>query len=149
MTALAKRMRESHGPPGARAPHLFLNKNGKEISTLDLFGRNFVLIAARDGQAWCDAARGAARELAVPLDVYHVGAADLRDMSSPFPAAYGISESGAVLVRPDGFVGWRARDASQTSAATVEHALSTLSAATALSSVRMYYLGRLTKYLLC
>lgn len=42
---------------------------------------------------------------------------ELTDADARFPAAYGISEDGAVLVRPDGFVAWRAFDAT---GATVE-----------------------------
>ncbi len=32
--------RESKGRPGARAPHVFLDRDGTRLSTLDLFGRN-------------------------------------------------------------------------------------------------------------
>ena len=42
------------------------------------------------------------------LKAYCVGGADLRLLSASFTDAYGISDSGAVLVRPDGFVTWRA-----------------------------------------
>src|SRR5262249_48387215 len=65
------------------------------------------------------AAPAAARELGVALDAHVVGGPDLADPGGCFPGAYGISPSGAVLVRPDGFVGWRAADA----AAAPEHAL--------------------------
>ncbi len=37
--------RESKGRPGSRAPHVFLERDGTRLSTLDLFGRNFVLLA--------------------------------------------------------------------------------------------------------
>lgn len=32
--------------PGARAPHLWLQRDGKRISTLDLYGGGFVLLAS-------------------------------------------------------------------------------------------------------
>ena len=48
--------RESAGRPGARAPHVFLDRDGRRLSTLDLFGRNFVLLAGPEGGSWCDAA---------------------------------------------------------------------------------------------
>src|SRR6266487_3353406 len=35
--------RESQGRPGARAPHVFLDRHGTQVSTLDHFGGNFVL----------------------------------------------------------------------------------------------------------
>jgi putative polyketide hydroxylase len=43
-----------------------------------------------------------------------VGGPDLADAKGRFLEAYGISPSGAVVVRPDGFVGWRAVDAGGT-----------------------------------
>ena len=106
--ALHEHPRESKGRPGSRAPHLFLGRDGTRLSTLDLFGRNFVLLAGHGGGAWRDAAPAAAARLGVPLDAHLVGGAGLADPGGCFPAAYGISPSGAVLVRPDGFVGWRA-----------------------------------------
>ena len=106
---------ESRGRPGSRAPHVWLEQHRTRVSTLDLFGRNFVLLAGAKGGAWCAAARGAARDCGVELDAFQVGGAgiadvggaDLKDDADSFPAAYGISETGAVLVRPDGFVTWR------------------------------------------
>ena len=100
--------RESKGRPGSRAPHVFLDRNGARVSALDLFGRNFVLLAGPEGGAWHAAAPAAAQKLGVGLDAYLVGGADLTDNGSSFTEAYGISPSGAVVVRPDGFVGWRA-----------------------------------------
>src|SRR6516225_9635162 len=49
--------RETAGRPGSRAPHLWIEKNGKRLSTLDLFGGGFTLLAAPDGGAWSEAAR--------------------------------------------------------------------------------------------
>ena len=44
------------------------------------------------------------------LDAYTFGQ-ELRDPENGFAAAYGITATGAVLVRPDGFVAWRAKSA--------------------------------------
>jgi 2-polyprenyl-6-methoxyphenol hydroxylase-like FAD-dependent oxidoreductase len=103
--------RESQGRPGARAPHVFLDRHGTQVSTLDLFGGNFVLLTGPEGRVWHDAAAVTAKELGLPLDAHVVGGDDLADPEGRFPGAYGISPSGAVIVRPDGFVGWRATDA--------------------------------------
>ena len=62
----------------------------------------------------------------MPLDAYVVGGGEVRDPAAAFAAAYGISAAGAVLVRPDGFVAWRARDAAGASEATVCDALEAL-----------------------
>ena len=100
--------RESKGRPGARAAHVFVHRDGTRLSTLDLFGRNFVLLAGPEGHGWRAAALAAAHDLGVTLDAYLVGGADLADADGSFFEAFGISPSGAVVVRPDGFVGWRA-----------------------------------------
>ena len=77
---------ETRGRPGTRAPHVAL---GPDRSTLDLFGRSFALLRAAGGD-W-----------APPGVAAHVIDAD------GFAEAYGITAEGAVLVRPDGIVGWR------------------------------------------
>jgi 2-polyprenyl-6-methoxyphenol hydroxylase-like FAD-dependent oxidoreductase len=97
--------RETRGMPGSRAPHLWLTKSGKRVSTLDLI-ENHVLLAGPDARAWARAAASVAQTSAVPLDVYCVGR-DLGDPDGSFSAAYEISSRGAALVRPDGFVAWR------------------------------------------
>jgi hypothetical protein len=51
---------ESRGRPGSRAPHLWVQHDGRRMSTLDLFGRSFVVLAPPDGEAWIPAARAAA-----------------------------------------------------------------------------------------
>ena len=118
--------RESAGRPGARAPHVFLQCDGGRLSTLDLFGRDFVLLAGPEGGAWRAEAPAAAKELGVALDVYLVGDNGLTDAGGSFPGAFGISPSGAVLVRPDGFVGWRAVTAADTPEDDLRQALRAL-----------------------
>jgi hypothetical protein len=102
--------RQPSGRPGSRAPHVWLMRGGERISTLDLFGRSFVLLANSQGSRWCAAARAAAgRFQDAEMDAHHVGTALLRDAEARFSQAYGLSPSGATLVRPDGFVAWRAK----------------------------------------
>jgi hypothetical protein len=118
--------RESHGRPGSRAPHVWVRRGGASLSTLDLFGTAFTLLAGPSGEAWLPAASSAAGALGVPLDAYVVGGEEVGDPGGAFAAAYGISASGAVLVRPDGFVAWRARDATGASADAVKDLLEEL-----------------------
>ena len=100
--------RQTFGRPGSRAPHLWLERDGKPVSTIDLTGGSFLLLAGPEGDAWCGAARSAAARAGVALDAYRIGA-ELRDPGGGFAAAYGLSGSGAALIRPDGFVAWRAK----------------------------------------
>ena len=85
----------------------------------------------QDGADWCDAARkAAAHHDGLELEAYCVGGADLRLPDASFTDAYGVSDSGAVLVRPDGFVTWRATSMSSDPEAAVAAALRTALART-------------------
>jgi 2-polyprenyl-6-methoxyphenol hydroxylase-like FAD-dependent oxidoreductase/glutathione S-transferase len=98
--------RKTFAKPGSRAPHLWLDKR---VSSIDLFDK-YVLLAGPKGGDWCEAARRAGRKFnGLPLDAYCVGSDELRDIDGNFVQTYGITPSGAVLVRPDGFVAWRAK----------------------------------------
>ncbi|HWL46266.1 MAG TPA: FAD-dependent monooxygenase [Sphingomonadaceae bacterium] len=78
--------------PGARAPHAWL-ADGR--STLDLFGRGFVLLrfGAPDGASLV----AAARARGVPIETVAIDD----------PAIAALYERALVLVRPDGHVVWR------------------------------------------
>jgi 2-polyprenyl-6-methoxyphenol hydroxylase-like FAD-dependent oxidoreductase len=102
--------RESRGRPGTRAPHYWLAREGKRLSTLDVFAGRFTLLGAAAAGEWCEAARAAASRHKIPCNVYQVGSGGVIDPDRGFEAAYGINPDGAVIIRPDGFVGWRATD---------------------------------------
>jgi hypothetical protein len=91
--------------PGRRAPHAWIVRDGVTVSTLDLFDSDFVLIAGPDGSAWCKAA--AAVDGTVPRVVSYQVGIDLT-VEETFEPAYQLGHDGAVLVRPDGHVAWRA-----------------------------------------
>jgi 2-polyprenyl-6-methoxyphenol hydroxylase-like FAD-dependent oxidoreductase len=96
---------QSRGRPGSRAPHVWLDRSGERISTIDLFRGAFVLLVGADGEAWTDAVRSASSHFpGLPLEAQVV--------DSNVASAYGISATGASLVRPDGFVAWRSPSAS-------------------------------------
>jgi 2-polyprenyl-6-methoxyphenol hydroxylase-like FAD-dependent oxidoreductase len=123
-TALYEDPRRSQGMPGTRAPHVPLQRGSAQISTLDLFGKNFCVLAGANGAGYCDAARDAAADLGLALDAYRVARGEnVSDADGRFAEAYGLADSGAVIVRPDGFVAWRAKDVRRASAATVSTVL--------------------------
>ena len=120
--------RESQGRPGSRAPHVWIEKDGpsttlgagQRISTLDLFGRGFVLLTTPGGAAWVDASRAAARQIpGLDFDAYLIP-------SPEFATAYGLGDNGAVIVRPDGFVAWRSKAITSDPGRTVASALTTV-----------------------
>ena len=94
--------------PGSRAPHVEMVRDGRSLSVLDLFGRDFVLLGAA-GADWARAAGASAAARGLPLATYLVGPGhELGDPGDRWPAAYRAGPQDAVLVRPDGFVAWRA-----------------------------------------
>jgi len=80
--------------PGHRAPHCWL-KDGS--STIDLFGRGFVLLRFGPDAPGAAPLRDAAREAGLPLDCVMIDEAE----------AALLYERRLVLVRPDGMVAWR------------------------------------------
>jgi putative polyketide hydroxylase len=92
------------GRPGTRAPHVWLERDGRRVSTRQLFFRGFVLLTG--DPAWAAAAEKAGAALGIRLDPYVIGA-DLADPTGAWSGAYRVPTCGAVLVRPDGVIGWR------------------------------------------
>lgn len=96
--------------PGCRAPHVWLGQPDAQLSTLDLIGPSFTLLAAPGGALWRAHAAEASRACGVPIVSYIVGEPGLDDHGT-FAHAYGLTSDGAVLIRPDGHIGWRSRSA--------------------------------------
>jgi putative polyketide hydroxylase/tetracenomycin A2 monooxygenase-dioxygenase len=83
--------------PGCRYPHAWIESESGRVSTLDLFEKRFTLLAGAEAGRLCAAGRGVARS--APVTVHQ--------LKEPIPGA-AASARGAVLVRPDGHVAWRA-----------------------------------------
>jgi 2-polyprenyl-6-methoxyphenol hydroxylase-like FAD-dependent oxidoreductase len=107
--------------PGGRAPHVWLASAGAPISTIDLFGKGFMLLTGSRGGAWVAAAQGLTRQGLV-LGAHAVGSS-IEDPEKQWAPAYGVDQDGAVLVRPDGHVAWRAPALARNPAATLNAAL--------------------------
>lgn len=96
--------------PGHRLPHAWLDRLDERVSTHDLLrpGR-FLLLAGHAGQAWAAAAPGLSADLRVPIDAHLAGpGAELQGGDGTWYALRGHDDTGAVLVRPDGHVAYRA-----------------------------------------
>lgn len=97
--------------PGSRAPYVQLIKDGKTISTLDLFEQNYVLLVGADGNNWRAATTELTQKSSLPLACYRVAEdGDLIDSKNLWHKIYEITATGAVLVRPDGHVAWRSKE---------------------------------------
>ncbi len=122
-TPLTQHPAELSGVPGTRAPHIMLARNGEQISTIDLFGRNFVLLTGTEGGPWITAARQVADHKGITLDAWQIGSDALHYVEGRWHSAYGVSSTGAILVRPDGFVAWRASELTPQPEQVLEDAL--------------------------
>jgi putative polyketide hydroxylase len=113
--------------PGSRAPYIQLIKNGKKISILELFEKDFVLLVGSDGEPWRIAVSQLAETLSFPLIVYRIAPdGDLIDPENIWHDSYNISTKGAVLVRPDGHVAWRDTSIVENPKAKLEKCLVTI-----------------------
>ncbi|MDJ0345166.1 FAD-dependent monooxygenase [Streptomyces sp. H10-C2] len=116
--------------PGGRAPHLWLRQDGRRVSTLDLYEQWPVLLSGPAGGAWHAAGERIAARTGIPLVCHQVDPAE-QDLLAPEDAAdwaalHGAEADGAVLVRPDGFVAWRARTADTDPERTLTEVLDTV-----------------------
>lgn len=117
------------GQPGTRAPHLEIVVDGEARSTLDLFQPGWVLVS--QDERWGEATAAAANKLGVSVRFVHLGREATPVEPQAFPAAYGLGETGATLVRPDGYIAWRAVDAAADPALALTEALGIVAAAVA------------------
>lgn len=87
---------------GMRAPHCWLSYNNHHISTIDLFEKNYVLIAGEN----C-----IVEKLKLPIPEQYpkttlVIGKDLHILNQDFYESYQLTKEQAVLVRPDGHIAW-------------------------------------------
>ena len=97
----------SAGP--VRARHTFGSRRMASGIELRSVRHRLHIVSRGGGWSLSTAAREAANAArGLTLEAYTFGQ-ELRDPENSFAAAYGITAKGAVLVRPDGFVAWRAK----------------------------------------
>jgi hypothetical protein len=101
---------------------------GEVVSTIDVYDGGFALFTGPDNSAWASSAGRLREELGIPLSVWGLGAdlipvdetvADLLDR-------YGLEAAGAgaLLIRPDGFVGFRSPSRPDDEYSALKNALS-------------------------
>jgi putative polyketide hydroxylase len=104
------------GRPGGRAPHAWFGSNGTRTSTIDLVGNGFVLLTAAAGTEWSEAANHLANDCPIRLKTMTID-------DTGFASAYDLDEDGAVLIRPDGYIGWRSRSKTSDPSQTLREAM--------------------------
>ncbi|ADG11494.1 2,4-dichlorophenol 6-monooxygenase [Caulobacter segnis] len=112
------------GQPGVRAPHVWVSRDGARISTHDLLGRGFMLLA--EPSDWGEAAAAASMALGVAVQWVRPGVDVIFPADATFERTFGVSPPGACLVRPDGVVGWRSQRLSDARSGALTTALATV-----------------------
>ena len=99
--------------PGHRAPHLWLQQDGRRVSTIDLIGYGrFTLFTTLESSGWQTAFAQAIGERKLLGRAWTIGdGGNLIDLHGHFRDVFGLGNGGAVLVRPDGYVAFRATGA--------------------------------------
>lgn len=119
--------------PGVRAPHAWLtDASGKHISTIDLWGQSFVLLAYQASDEWHHIISEVATSLDVSISFVNVNEqGTVRPADGKFATLYG-EQNTQLLVRPDGFIAARL------------NAYSAHSLKTELAQAMLQILGKLT-----
>ena len=96
--------------PGAPIPHARLERDGAVLSTIDMVGRGaFTLVTGIDDAQWREAAAQLSEELGAEIRVAQVAQrGDYDDVYGDWARVREIDDSGALLVRPDRVIAWRA-----------------------------------------
>ncbi|MET8787060.1 FAD-dependent monooxygenase [Streptomyces sp. NPDC004589] len=107
--------------PGARLPHAWITSGTRTLSTLDTVGKGrFTLLTGIGGECWVRAAEAQAIEIATVV----VGPGQAyEDPYGDWARLREVSDAGALLVRPDGFVAFRHASAAEDAAGLITDAL--------------------------
>jgi len=120
----ARRPDEWRGQPGSRAPHLVVQRGGREASTLDFFGRSWVLVSS--DPRWSEAARAMHAQVGIHVEPIDVDRGLSQEDRGALLHAFGIDGKGATLVRPDGYIAWRLTGEVPTAVATLAGVMATV-----------------------
>lgn len=97
--------------PGAHLPHAWVGDSVSRHAMMDLAPyTRFTLITGIAGQEWAGAAAKVSQELGVPIGTVVIGPGrEVTDLYFDWAKIREVEESGALLVRPDKHIGWRAQ----------------------------------------
>ena len=118
---VAQRPDQWNGQPGTRAAHLWVERAGERLSTLDLLQRRWVLFS--EEQSWKEAAASASDQTGIEVEAVLFGPDVRPEKPEEFRSLYGLGRRGACLIRPDGYIAWRIADLPDDAAAELAKTL--------------------------
>lgn len=100
---------EWNGQPGTHFPHLWLSMNGERVPLLDVVDhQGWTLVS--ESSTWGEIMAKLNKTMTASLQFLHIGQAAQLAEQQDFQQSFGVSSSGAALIRPDGYIAWRAYD---------------------------------------
>ena len=101
---------EASTVPGSHLPHAWVGDHRRKLALMDVAPyTQFTLITGIAGEAWASAAAKVADDLGIDLRAVVIGPGrEVTDLYDDWARLRGTAESGALLVRPDKHIGWRA-----------------------------------------
>jgi 2,4-dichlorophenol 6-monooxygenase len=101
---------ETSTRPGSHLPHAWVGDSRRKLAMMDLAPYpRFTLVTGIVGEAWAAAADKVAHELDVPLGSVVIGPGrEVTDLYYDWAKLREVEEGGALLVRPDKHIAWRA-----------------------------------------
>lgn len=107
---------EPSSEPGHQVPHAWVESAGARVSTVEL-GTGWLLLVDEAANVWRAALDGLDVPLAGQIEIVEIGPGRaFDDVDGAWRQLRGVSGTGALLIRPDGVVAWRAQN-SETAAA--------------------------------
>jgi 2,4-dichlorophenol 6-monooxygenase len=111
--------------PGSHLPHAWVGDNRRRLAMMDLAPyTRFTLLTGIAGEAWAKAADAVAGDLGIDLATVVIGPGrPVTDLYYDWARLREVEESGALLVRPDKHIGWRAMTLPDDPASALRRAL--------------------------
>jgi 2,4-dichlorophenol 6-monooxygenase len=96
--------------PGSHVPHAWVGDSMRKLAIMDLAPyTGFTVLTGIAGEAWKAAADKVAHDLGIELRTVVIGPGrDVTDLYYDWARLREVEESGALLLRPDKHIGWRA-----------------------------------------
>jgi len=119
----AMRPDEWNGQPGTHFPHIDTSQKGKTVPLIDLVDHHgWTLIS--ESSAWSHAAASVSGTSSIPIRSILLGYDVQLIQERGFQDSFGVSPTGAALIRPDGYIAWRSKELPSHPAQVLDEALS-------------------------